>query len=135
MVKLLANTAAQTLRLTLNEARLVLDDTYTNYLVTLTHTSANEVYAFVANVTDESDRVTTIGISTATNAPTSGNVLINMTGQFIYKVYGQNSSTNLDPDNVAVVGLCETGVLWVTDSTDYWTEDTAETPEDIVPNQ
>lgn len=134
MVKLLANTAGQTLRLTLNEARIVLADTYTNYLITLTHTSANEVYAFVANVTAESERVTTITISTAASAPTSGNVLINMTGQYIYSVYGQNSATNLDPANVAVVGLCETGVLYVTGSTDYYTEDVAEMPEDIVPN-
>jgi len=122
------NTAAQTIRLSLNEARYWID-AYTHYLIILTSKATGEEFSFVADVVSENDRITEITVSTATNAPTSSAVIISESGQYTYIVYGQNSSTNLDPLNAAVVEVCERGQCILRGDTTYFVESTTLVPD------
>lgn len=128
MVYLQTNTAAQTLRLTLNEGRAFVNS-YTHYLIHLRAKSTNIDYYLVAAVAGENARVTTITVSTASNAPTSSAVLITASGEYLYWVYGQNSSSNLAPTNPVVVGLVERGQAIIRSSTDYYEEATITIPD------
>jgi hypothetical protein len=62
--------------------------------------------AQVLSVTEETARVTTFTCTT---------VGLEYMGKYWYKVYGQNSSTNTDPDDDSVVGLVEQGSAVITD--------------------
>jgi hypothetical protein len=70
-----------------------------------------EDFYFVGYVINDNPRYTKIQV--ATNATTTNNVLLTETGDYDYFVYAQNSSTNKDPDNAAVVALIEQGTLRV----------------------
>lgn len=128
MVYLLTNTAAQTLRLTLNEGRQFVN-AYTHYLIHIKAKSTNIDYYLVANVAGENARVTTITISTASNAPTSSAVHIVASGEYLYYVYGQNSSSNLDPSNAVVQGLVERGQMIIKSATDFYEETSEPIPD------
>jgi hypothetical protein len=43
-------------------------------------------------------------------------------------VYGQNSASNLDPDDADVVGVVERGWVKITGTTDYYDEVTTTIP-------
>ena len=117
MIYLLKNTAAQLLYLTLKEGELLLANPYTNYLLELTNEQTLEkLYAIPLQIA-QNDRYTTIQIGTNDNEPTDASLLINYPARFSYIVYGQNSSTNLDPTDEAVVGIIEKGYLIVEDIT------------------
>lgn len=128
MFYLYTNTANQTIRLSLNEARYWLES-YTHYLIIFTSKATNETYALVADVVSENSRITEITVSTATNAPTSSAVVISEGGQYFYTVYGQNSSTNTDPDNATVVGVAERGQCVLRGDTTYFVESTTTVPD------
>jgi hypothetical protein len=49
-------------------------------------------------------------------------------------VYGQNSAINIDPNNVSVVGLCEEGLIDLTDSATYFDVPTVTINDDIIYN-
>lgn len=131
MLYLDANTAAQTLRLSLNEGRTFLD-TFTNYLIVFKSKSEGVEYAFIADVDSENNRYTTITVGTNANTPLTSSVLIVDPGQYIYTVYGQNSSTNLDPENAVVEGIVERGQLSISGSVVLYTESTTTVPVDEV---
>jgi hypothetical protein len=117
MIYLLKNTAAQLLYLTLKEGELLLANPYTNYLLELTNEQTLEkLYAIPIQIA-QNDRYTTIQIGTNANTPLSASLLINYPARFSYIVYGQNSSTNLDPTNAVVEGVIEMGYLIVEDIT------------------
>jgi hypothetical protein len=135
MIYLLKNTAAQLLYLTLKEGELLLSNTYTHYLLELTNEQTlQKLYAIPTKIA-ENDRYTTIRIGTNANTPTAASLLINYPARFSYIVYGQNSSTNLDPTNAAVEGVIEKGYLIVEDvTTPRFTEPNLTIDNDITYN-
>jgi len=48
--------------------------------------------------------------------PVNGQILLGSAGYYTYKVYEQLSSTNLDPTNIAVVGVVEEGKMKLIDT-------------------
>jgi len=48
--------------------------------------------------------------------PVNGQILLGSAGYYNYKVYEQLSSTNLDPTNIAVVGVVEEGKMKLIDT-------------------
>jgi hypothetical protein len=135
MIYLLKNTAAQLLYLTLKEGELLLSNPYTHYLLELTNEQTlQKLYAIPTKIA-ENDRYTTIRIGTNANTPTAASLLINYPARFSYVVYGQNSSTNLDPTNAAVAGVIEKGYLIVEDvTTPRYTEPNLTIDNDITYN-
>jgi len=135
MIYLLKNTAAQLLYLTLKEGELLLANPYTNYLLELTNEQTlQKLYAIPTKIA-ENDRYTTIRIGTNANTPTAASLLINYPARFSYIVYGQNSSTNLDPTNAVVEGIIEKGYLIVEDiTTPRFTEPDLTIDNDIAYN-
>jgi hypothetical protein len=135
MIYLLKNTAAQLLYLTLKQGELLLSNTYTHYLLELTNEQTlQKLYAIPTKIA-ENDRYTTIQIGTNANTPTAASLLINYPARFSYIVYGQNSSTNLDPTNAAVEGVIEKGYLIVEDiTTPRFTEPNLTIDNDITYN-
>jgi hypothetical protein len=109
MLYLNSNSGNQNIYLTLQDAGR--DYTYTHYLFKLVHRMTLEDFYFVGYVINDNTRYTKIQV--ATNATTTNNVLLTETGDYDYFVYAQNSSTNKDPDNAAVVALIEQGTLRV----------------------
>lgn len=109
MLYLLPNSGNQNIYLTLQDAGR--DYTYTHYLFKLVHRMTLEDFYFVGYVMNDNPRYTKIQV--ATNATTTNNVLLTETGDYDYFVYAQNSSTNKDPNNAAVVALIEQGTLRV----------------------
>jgi len=131
MISLLPNTASQDIYLTLREKAKDLP-LYTNYLVIFTNMMSREEYPFVANVLSDNDRYTKIRISTDSNAPTSGDILVTETGQFWYKVFGQNSSSNLNPNDVSVVGEIERGTLHIQTQETFYNPNAVSIPDNII---
>jgi hypothetical protein len=129
MIQLAPNSTAQTVFLTLYENRRDLP-AFTHYLVELENVMSREMHYFIANVVVENDRYTEITIATNIAAPLSGNVLLTETGQYWYRVYGQNSTTNLDP--TLTVGRVELGVLQVMTAEIYYDTDNPSIPDNIV---
>lgn len=109
MLYLNSNSGNQNIYLTLQDAGR--DYTYTHYLFKLVHRMTLEDFYFVGYVINDNPRYTKIQV--ATNATTTNNVLLTDTGDYDYFVYAQNSSTNKDPNNAAVVALIEQGTLRV----------------------
>jgi len=135
MIYLLKNTAAQLLYLTLKEGELLLANPYTNYLLELTNEQTlQKLYAIPTQIA-QNDRYTTIQIGTNANTPLAASLLINYPARFSYIVYGQNSSTNLDPTNAVVEGVIEKGYLIVEDiTTPRFTEPNLTIDNDIAYN-
>lgn len=103
MIELNINTADQTVRLTLAEGRLYFNEAFTNYLIVITREERAQTgldLAQVADVTFEADRYTEINLTT---------VGLTTPGRYRYFVYGQNSDSNLDPEDDSVVGEVEQG--------------------------
>jgi hypothetical protein len=135
MIYLLKNTAAQLLYLTLKEGELLLANSYTHYLLELTNEQTlQKLYAIPLQIA-QNDRYTTIQIGTNANTPLAASLLINYPARFSYIVYGQNSSTNLDPTNAVVEGVIEKGYLIVEDiTTPRFTEPNLTIDNDIAYN-
>lgn len=118
MLILTPNQANQTARLTLNEGRTKLGD-YTHYLLILsfddTGIETENTLAQVVTVTEESARVTTFTCTT---------VGLDYQGKYWYKVYGQNSASNTDPENASVVGLVEQGSAIITNNASQYVDTT-----------
>ena len=135
MIYLLKNTAAQLLYLTLKEGELLLANTYTDYLLELTNEQTLEKLYAIPTQIAQNDRYTTIQIGTNANTPLAASLLINYPARFSYIVYGQNSSSNLDPTNAVVEGVIEKGYLIVEDiTTPRFTEPNLTIDSDIAYN-
>ena len=119
MITLTPNSASeQFIYLTLQEMKKDFD-TFTHYLVIFTSMASDESFSMVGNVDADNARYTKLSVFTNESLPTSGRVLLTESGQYTYDVYGQNSSTNLDPTDASVEGLIERGTLTVTGETGY----------------
>jgi len=92
---------------------------FTNYLVLFQSMASKEDYYFIGNVDTDNARYTTLEVYTNEDSRTSGKVLLTESGLYTYKVWGQNSSTNLNPTDDAVVALLEQGTLNVAGATGY----------------
>ena len=135
MIYLLKNTAERLLYLTLKEGELLLANTYTHYLLELTNEQTLEKLYAIPTQIAQNDRYTTIQIGTNANTPLAASLLINYTARFSYIVYGQNSSSNLDPTNAVVEGVIEKGYLIVEDiTTPRFTEPNLTIDSDIAYN-
>lgn len=119
MITLLPNSPTeQFFYLTLQEAKKDFD-AFTNYLVEFRSLSSEEEFYFIADVVTDNARYTKISINTDADQPTAGHILLTESGQYSYKVWGQNSTTNLDPTDSRVVAMIERGTLTVTGETGY----------------
>jgi hypothetical protein len=135
MIYLLKNTAAQLLYLSLKEGELLLANPYTHYLLELTNEQTLEKLYAIPTQIAQNDRYTTIQIGTNANTPLAASLLINYPARFSYVVYGQNSSTNLDPTDAVVEGVIEMGYLIVEDiTTPRFTEPNLTIDSDIAYN-
>lgn len=135
MLYLLTNTSAQLLFLQLQEGELLLSNTYTDYLLELTNEQTLEKLYCIPQIAVTNERYTSILISTDANNPLNSSLLIEYPARYSFKVYGQNSSTNLDPTNAVVVGMIEKGYLMVQDfSTPYFTDPNLSVNSDITYN-
>lgn len=92
---------------------------FTDYLVLFQSMASKEDFYFIGYVNTDNARYTTLQVYTNEDNATSGRVRLTESGLYTYKVWGQNSSTNLDPTDTEVVGLLEQGTLNVAGATGY----------------
>jgi hypothetical protein len=114
MIYLQFNTASQTAYFTLDEGRSFYSTSFTHYLLVMVLDGvgvdrSGTKLAQVLSVANENTRATEVVLTTVG--------LINH-GTYQYYVYGQNSSSNIDPLNASVVGLVERGTLIIQNTTD-----------------
>lgn len=129
MKYLLPNTSGQTLYATLKEGELMLGVPFTDYLLIITRDenySDGLSIAQVPTVVLENDRFTKLTVTT---------VGLVAPGAHTYKVYGQNSNSNLDPTSLLVVGLVETGTIIITDGAEYFTPSISNIENDVRSRQ
>jgi hypothetical protein len=123
MVYLNTNTANQDAWLSLDEGRAYFNVAFTHYLLVMTYEMTGEQLAQVVIVINENERVTKIRLTT---------VGLVDAGRYHYEVYGQNSSSNIDPTNASVVGLIEKGLMILQDGTIYFDVSTPTIPVDVI---
>jgi hypothetical protein len=127
------NTASQTLLLSLEEGVLLLP-TFTDYLLILQNEITLQLFPVIPILVDSNERITTLSVSTDTDDAENGCVLITQSGRYNYIIYGQNSSTNLDPEDAVVVGELKRGFIEFTALTEYFDQPTLTIPNDIEYN-
>jgi hypothetical protein len=127
------NTASQTLLLSLEEGVLLLP-TFTDYLLILQNEITLQLFAVIPIVIDSNERITTLSVSTDTDDAENGSILITQSGRYNYIIYGQNSSTNLDPEDAVVVGELKRGFIEFTALTEYFDQPSLTIPNDIEYN-
>lgn len=126
MINLITNTAAQTIYPSLDEGRQYYADTFTHYLFILIreeNTATGLDLAQVATIVSENARYTELTVTT---------VGLDLPGRYQYIFYGQNSGSNIDPNNAAVVGIVERGLCILSDSTVYFTAASQAINDDYV---
>lgn len=128
MIAVLPNTTNQNVYLTLKERQKDIG-AWTNYLVEIQGEMSREKRYFIANVAEDNARYTKITINTNTEDPLNGDILITETGQYWYKVFAQDSDTNLDPDNATEI---EKGVLHVQTEKEYYNLPEITLPDNII---
>lgn len=105
--------------------------TFTTYLMVLRNDATEEETFFIPEVEEDNERYTRIGLPTNSDAPLDGNIRLNESGLYTYKIWGQNSTTNLDPEDATVVGICEVGACKVSDELP-WTIPTISIPDNVI---
>jgi hypothetical protein len=123
MIYLQTDTPAQTVYLQLDETRQYFATPFTHYLFILTHeenSTTGDKLAQVAQIVNENVRITELMIGTDR---------LTLPGRYRYDVYGQNSGSNINPNNASVVGLCKRGYVVLTDNTQFF-----DVPSSIIPN-
>jgi hypothetical protein len=128
------NTAFQTLLLSLKEGSLLFDTTYTDYLLMIQNEITLETYYVIPTQISENDRVTTLAISTNDDDATNGSIYVTNGGRYNFIIYGQNSDTNLDPQNAVVVGEIKKGFIQMETVVNYYNQPNIIIPSDIEYN-
>lgn len=131
MIALLPDTADQYIYLTLKEKNKYIP-LYTHFLVAFKNMMSNESYYLIGNSESNNDRYTKLKISTNIDDAVNGDVLMQETGQFWYTIYGQNSETNLDPNDASVVGVLEIGILHVLTQDEYFNNPSLTIPDNVI---
>lgn len=121
MIYLNVNQASQTFVVTLKERWKDFETEPESYLLELVNTTSKETFLLIPVVVTDNDRYTELRVGTNTDAATSGSISIQEGGEFAYNIYGQTGTTNLDPDNAAVIGTFEIGTCYLVaaDYVDY----------------
>ena len=127
------NTASQTLLLSLEEGVLLLPP-FTDYLLILQNEITLQLFAVIPVVIDSNERITTLSVSTDTDDAENGSILITQSGRYNYIIYGQNSNSNLDPEDAVVVGELKRGFIEFTALTEYFDQPNLTIPNDIEYN-
>lgn len=129
MIRLAPNTAGQKIYTTAYQGRILLDESFSNYLILFYRGMGDTEYAFIGSVDSDNTRYTSFDIDTNSDDAVNGNILIPdaVNGYFHYIIYGQNSATNLDPMDATVVGEVERGLTYITDPNEQFTS--VNTPE------
>ena len=127
------NTASQTLLLSLEEGVLLLPS-FTDYLLVIQNEITLEIFAVIPTLISSNERITTLSINTNADEPEEGDILITEGGRYNYIIYGQNSSTNLDPTDADVVGELKRGFIQFTTLTQYFDQPSLTIPNDIEYN-
>ena len=130
MIRLQPDTALQTMYVTPFQARKYLT-TFTNYLIEFKSQSTSKTFIVVLNVVADNARYTKATIGTNIDTPLTGDIKITESGFYTYTIWGQNSTTNLDPTDASVVGECEVGVLQVIGA-DAWKIPVISFPNNVV---
>ena len=132
MIHLNPNSATeQTVYLTLQEMKKDFA-TFANYLVLFQSMASREDYYFIGDVCNRQSRGTPRSLFSPTSTiALNGNILLEETGQYFYKVWGQNSTTNLDPTDTTVIALIEEGTLDVTGAVGY-NIPTIDVPDNVI---
>ena len=128
MIHLSPNTASNTVNVTPFESRKFLS-AFTYYLLQLTNEATDEKHYAVPVLSYDNERYTQFDLPT--NSDTLNAVLITESGLYTYKIWGQNSSTNLDPTDASVVGICEVGSCKVSDEP-AWTIPAVTIPDNVI---
>jgi len=123
MVYLNTNTANQYAYLSLDEGRAYFNVAFTHYLLVMTYEMTGEELAQVVEVITENERVTKIRLTT---------VGLVDAGRYHYEVYGQNSDSNIDPTNAAVLGLIEKSLIILQDGTIFFDVSSPTIPVDVI---
>jgi hypothetical protein len=123
MVYLNTNTANQYAYLSLDEGRAYFNVAFTHYLLVMTYEMTGEQLAQVVEVINENERVTKIRLTT---------VGLVDAGRYHYEVYGQNSSSNIDPTNASVLGLIEKSLMILQDGTIFFDVSSPTIPVDVI---
>jgi hypothetical protein len=129
VIYLNSNTANQTVRLSLNEGRDYFSTAFTEYLMVIEIEVTGQRFYLIPVIAAENNRITRLTIGLNVDNAVNGSIQITEVGRFNYEIYGQNSTTNLDPDDADVVGLVERGQGVLTGSTDYFDEVATTVPE------
>ena len=127
------NTASQTLLLSLEEGVLLLSS-FTDYLLVIQNEITLEIFAVIPTLISTNERISTLSISTNADDAVNGSILITDGGRYNYVIYGQNSSTNLDPTDADVVGELKRGFIQFTTLTEYFDQPSLTIPNDIEYN-
>tara|TARA_R110000803_G_scaffold28398_1_gene65700 strand:+ start:56 stop:460 length:405 start_codon:yes stop_codon:yes gene_type:complete len=130
MIKLLPDSATQTIYVTPFQARKYLP-TFTHYLIQFKMQMSTETHATILKTSVDNERYTAASIATNAKKPTSSSVLITDTGFYTYTIWGQNSSSNIDPEGASVVGECEVGILQIIGA-EAWTIPAISIPNNVV---
>tara|TARA_R110000787_G_scaffold25928_4_gene72665 strand:- start:360 stop:761 length:402 start_codon:yes stop_codon:yes gene_type:complete len=130
MIRLLPNTASQTIYVSPFQARKYLA-TFTNYLIEFKNQSTSKTYIVILDVVADNARYTSATIGTQNNSPITGDIKITDTGLYTYTIWGQNSGSNLKPTDTSVVGQCEVGILQVIGS-EAWDIPVISIPDNVV---
>jgi hypothetical protein len=129
------NTSFQTLLFSLKEGSLLYDTTYTNYLMVIQNEITLENFYVIPLQVSENDRITNLAISTSVDNPTNGCVHITVGGRYNFIIYGQNSDSNLDPeDSEVVVGEIKRGYIQFETVVNYYNQPNIVIPSDIEYN-
>lgn len=105
--------------------------TFTTYLMSLKSEATDTEIFFIPTIEEDNERFTRIGLATNDNDPTNGSIRLSKSGLYTYKIWGQNSTTNLDPEDASVVGICEVGACKVTDEVP-WSIPTITIPDNVI---
>ena len=128
------NTANQTLLFSLKEGSLLFDTTYTDYLLVIQNEVTLQTFYVIPIQISENDRVTTLAISTNDDDPTNGSILVVDGTRYNFIIYGQNSTTNLDPTDSVVVGEIKRGFIQMETLVNYFDQPNIIIPSDIQYN-
>lgn len=130
MIHLTPNAIANRVLVSPYQARKFLP-TFTHYLVELKSEGEGTTYRFIPTIDQDNERYTRFGLRTNTDDPTNGEILLTRSGLYTFTIWGQNSATNLDPTDDAVVGVCEVGACRVSDELPY-TVPTISIPDNVI---
>lgn len=131
MVRLIPNTAGQYMYLTLKEATKYLPS-FTEYLVELKSLQSNEAYYFIAALGVNSERYSRVDVGLDVDDALNGSIQVTESGQYKYTIYGQNSTTNLNPTDNSVIGIVEVGKLLIVTQETYFESFSPEIPDDTI---